>query len=132
MPAITVELPFPPSTNRLWRHGRGNTYKSAEYVKWIKEADGMIYQQKFGPIKTLPGKFTALLELYTSDGRRRKDADNRMKAPLDYATRIGFILDDQYCEKGTFAWVSSSQAPSSGCRLTLTPLDAPPRLWSVK
>lgn len=67
----------------------------------------------------LCGKFHCLLELYTSDGRKRRDADNRMKVPLDFATRIGLIVDDSYCEKGTFMWVSEADAPPHGCRLTL-------------
>jgi Holliday junction resolvase RusA-like endonuclease len=69
--------------------------------------------------KMLLGKFACLLELYTSDGRKRADADNRIKSVLDYATRVGLIKDDSYCEKGTFMWVSAEAAPEYGCRLTL-------------
>jgi Holliday junction resolvase RusA-like endonuclease len=71
----------------------------------------------------LCGKFHALLELYTSDGRRRKDVDNRTKAVLDFATRIGLIKDDSYCEKVTSMWVPAEVAPPNGCRLTI---------WDVK
>lgn len=71
----------------------------------------------------LKGKFHALLELYTADGRKRRDGDNRMKAPLDYLKRIGLIEDDRFCERGTFAWVPEDVAPPYGCRLTI---------WSIE
>lgn len=67
----------------------------------------------------LCGKFAALLELYTSDGRKRKDVDNRTKAVLDFAVRVGLIKDDSHCEKVTSMWVKADGAPQYGCRLTL-------------
>lgn len=127
---ISIDLPFPPTLNHLWKHGRGKkktgkawTYKSKPYVLWISQADGILLQQKRGPIKMLRGRFDYLLELYTSDGRKRRDGDNRHKAPLDYLTRIGLIEDDSKAESGTWRWTTKENAPPYGCRITLTALD---------
>lgn len=75
-------------------------------------------QKKTLANQMLLGKFHALLELYRPD-KRRRDGDNFWKASLDYIVRIGLIKDDSYCEKGTFCWVSESDAPPYGCRLTV-------------
>jgi len=98
--------------------------RSPGYLQWIGEADQLFVMQKRTLLhQMLCGKFHCLLELYTSDGRRRRDGDNRFKAPLDYAVRVGIIKDDSYCEKGTFMWTTPETAPPYGCRLTVW--DAP-------
>jgi Holliday junction resolvase RusA-like endonuclease len=79
--------------------------------------------QKRGPIKTLPGKFEAVIQLFTGDARKRRDADNRIKAVFDFATRVGLIKDDSYCERVTAEWVDKDAAPLSGCRLILTGIE---------
>ncbi len=81
-----------------------------------------LQQKRYGNFKQFPGKFKAELELWTSDQRKRKDADNRMKIPLDFCTRISLILDDKYCEEGTFRWINLPETEPDGCQLTLTDL----------
>lgn len=94
--------------------------RSDAYLLWITEADKLfVMQKRIIGNQMLVGKFHCLLELYTDDGRKRKDADNRIKAPLDYATRIGLIKDDSFNEKGIYMWVPKEKAPPYGCRLTL-------------
>jgi hypothetical protein len=36
--ADAIELPLPPSTNRLWRAGRGRVYRSKRYMSWCRDA----------------------------------------------------------------------------------------------
>ena len=79
--------------------------------------------QKKGPVQMLPGKFEAVIQIFTKDGRKRKDADNRIKVVFDFAMRVGLIKDDSYCEKVTAEWVPEEAAPQSGCRLTLTSIE---------
>ncbi len=67
------------------------------------------------------GPFVAVLQLHTIDMRRRKDADNRIKASLDYCTRLGLIEDDSKAEIVMAGWVAdSSKAPHGAC-LTIYP-----------
>jgi len=70
----------------------------------------------------LVGPFVYFLEIHTTDKRRRKDADNRIKAALDYATRLGLIEDDKFQEWGITGWSTADRAPY-GCRLTILPFD---------
>lgn len=118
---LFLDMPFPPSMNHIWRAKKtGGVYRAPAYILWIKQADQLYVMQKHRlRNQMLLGKFHCLLEIYTSDGRKRRDADNRMKVPLDYATRIGLIKDDSYCERGTFAWVKAEDAPPHGARLTI-------------
>lgn len=77
---------------------------------------------KRGPVKTLAGPFFALLELHTTDKRRRKDGDNRWKAALDFATHLGVIEDDKYMQWGMVGWVDDpDRAPPYGALLTIWP-----------
>jgi Holliday junction resolvase RusA-like endonuclease len=71
----------------------------------------------------LPGRFDCLLELYTDDLRKRKDADNRIKVCLDFVVRAGLVVDDQYVENLSARWVPREAAPPSGCRFTITSLE---------
>ena len=90
---------------------------------WISQANGIYLTQKKNlRHKMLPGKFEAYLLLWCGDGKRRRDGDNCFKAPLDFAKKMGLIVDDAYCEKGTFHWVSKPEAGPYGCRLILSPL----------
>ena len=79
---------------------------------------------KKGPAKKLMGPFIALIELNGTNKKRRGDADNRIKAVLDYATRIELIEDDRFAEWVVVGWISDPEtAPVYGCRLTILPYD---------
>ena len=69
----------------------------------------------------LCGPFVAVLELHTMDKRRRKDADNRVKAVLDYAVRIGLIEDDRFAEWVMVGWTHDPTRAPYGALLTLWP-----------
>lgn len=116
---ITLDLPMPPSTNRLWRHGKGRVYKSSTYVKWIEAADMavMAHKQFFPRRKTIRGAFT--MELLLSEvSATRSDADNRIKAALDWCQSRGVIDNDLDCREGRWRWVGLDDAPA-GCRIIL-------------
>jgi hypothetical protein len=36
--STSIDLPLPPSTNRLWRSGRGRVYRSKRYMVWCRAA----------------------------------------------------------------------------------------------
>ena len=92
-------------------------YRSPAYLKWIEQADQIFVMHKKGPIKMLMGPFVAILELHSTDGRKRRDCDNRIKAAIDYAVRLGLVQDDSFMEWVVAGW--TDEPPPHGCRLTI-------------
>ena len=62
---IQIEIPFPPSMNRLWRATKGGgVYRSPEYTKWKEGACWAIAAQcRSGRING-PFKLTMLVRAY--------------------------------------------------------------------
>ena len=119
---ITVDLPFPPSTNRIWRQKRGGVYTAPAYAAWVKNCDAHILmaRSKRTILKHMimgPCEAEILLNIDKGIG----DLDNRLKAVLDFAQRIELIHDDKLVMHLHAAWVIPSRAPV-GCRLTLREL----------
>jgi Holliday junction resolvase RusA-like endonuclease len=116
-----LDLPFPPSTNRVWRsRAKRNgvaVYRSNEYREWLRIAGvAAVASGSWRKRVPMPDRFSATILLDRS--RRRGDADNRIKAVLDWAQRVELVRDDRLCEEVTARWVISSEAPA-GCRLIL-------------
>lgn len=121
-PIVTViDLPMPPSVNRIWRTGsataKGKVYLSPTYRKWMDQADmAIMCAGGMRGRKIIYGHFRAVIEL-----RRpavTSDIDNRIKAVLDYAESRGFVTNDKHCDEVTARWSTEVKE----CRLTLTEL----------
>lgn len=70
----------------------------------------------------LMGPFVPLLELYTTDRRKRRDNDNRLKVPLDYIVRLGIVEDDSLSRFGITGWVDQPiEGLPEAARLTIWP-----------
>src|SRR5271166_341372 len=119
LPADSVEtvidLPMPPSTNRLWRSGRGRVYKSKQYLDWMDAADAHVMASRQFPKRKITGPFTIHIALNTLEGG---DGDNRIKAPLDWLQSRDIVRNDSDCVKGAWEWVEPARAPQ-GVRVTL-------------
>lgn len=116
-----VDLPFPPSVNRIWRAQRkedgANVRRSPEYRAWLQQADMCAIADRTWRHKhRMPAAFKAIILLDRSS--RLGDIDNRIKCVLDWAQRSELIKNDRLCEEITARWVSPIEAPS-GCRLIL-------------
>ena len=114
-----VDLPFPPSTNRIWRHDGNHRNRmihlSPEYRKWKDKADvAVVANGCWRKRVVMPGRFSVLILL--SRARQRGDLDNRIKALLDWAQRVELILDDKFCEEITARWAPTAECPH-GCRM---------------
>jgi Holliday junction resolvase RusA-like endonuclease len=111
---VILDLPFPPSANRLTRHGvRGgklSSYTNPDYVAWRTEAEGMFMQQKKGCGTPIKGFFTYHIALDKTRWPKASDGDNRAKAVLDFLQAMGLIEDDKFAVSGTWSW-----APVKGC-----------------
>lgn len=113
-PDIVLDIPIPPSVNSLrkvdWRAmGRYNAWKSQADMALL--ASGQYASQK-GLAPIVRFELSVIL-----DESCRCDADNVLKAAIDYLRRIDFILDDgpKNMRKITVEW---GTAPA-GCRLIL-------------
>ena len=121
MQAITIDLPFPVSQNMIWAQGRGRTFKSPVYKKWLKEA-GLLWitQRRHQPIQSIEGPFSAYVILRIRDNRRR-DIDNLSKILLDFAQRHSIISDDKLCRR-LLVEVGTDETAPLGARLILKPM----------
>lgn len=123
---IILDMPAPPSTNRIWHHRHGHVYKSKEYVAWQKEAGWAILANRQFPKDKIAGPFEICVYIARS---ARGDLDNFLKALLDFLQpmrkagdgRIGIIADDKHCQKIRMEWVPTADAPL-GCRVHLRSL----------
>ena len=101
----TIEfwLPFPPSTNRLWRAFKGGVVISKEYKHWkIAAADAIIVTQKLGHSCVLGSH---QMNLILSDRfASNRDGDNRVKGVLDICQSCGLIVDDSICSRSSVEW----------------------------
>ena len=114
---ITIDLPWPPSQNSIWRGSGRRVYRSPEYINWIAQAHGeKLIQRVRGRIE---GKFKAKIILTPPD-KRAIDIDNRVKVVLDFAQSSGMVKYDSKCRKLTVAWDDERPTIPSRARLILT------------
>lgn len=116
---IVLDLPFPPSVNHIWRRGPKRVYRSARYLRWMENADAAVMAAKQYPRRKIVGPFEASILL--SDGAGTGDADNRIKAVLDWCQSRDVIANDKHARELRIKWVAPDQAPA-GCRVTLRSL----------
>lgn len=117
MTKLTLHLPFPISTNALWRSNRGRVHPSAAYVAWKAQAGLEWMAQKKGQPKGISGAYKSILIL-NRDKRGRKDLDNYEKCVWDFCQAHGLVQNDNLCEAKYTRWGSSKEAPL-GVKLVL-------------
>ena len=113
---IVCDLPFPPSTNSIWRGGK-HIRLSDSYKAWKREAGLLWLSQRLIQPKKINGFFRAILLLHYAQNRKI-DIDNRIKAVLDFAESMELIENDSLCRALYVRFAEKSEAPT-GCRLIL-------------
>ena len=86
---IRLELPFPPSVNRYWRHVGNRVLISKEGREYREIVTDLMKGMK---VKKHDGELIVDIRLIPAD-RRRRDVDNSLKALLD-AMQAGGAYDD--------------------------------------
>jgi crossover junction endodeoxyribonuclease RusA len=98
---IRLELPLAPSTNRLWRVGKGGRmYRSPEYMSWLEEAGWMIKEQTKNQIA---GPYVIHISA-TKPDKRKRDLDNLLKSTSDLLVKMKIVEDDSECTGIAAEW----------------------------
>lgn len=99
MESLTLDIPWPPTANLIWRTTRNVTYLSKTYKDFLRSAAGAILCQKPRDLfLTEPVSVEIILH---PPRKFRFDIDNRIKPVLDVLTRAGVWKDDSLVDKIT-------------------------------
>lgn len=91
--AIDVDLPYPPSVNKIYRRRRdGQVVLPAAVKLWRKRA-GWAYKAAGG--RVLHGPVSVEVELYPPADGQRRDIDNGLKCILDSFNGVAWVDDQQ-------------------------------------
>lgn len=93
-PPIRMALPWPPSTNALWRSpkGLGRVIKSEKGRAYESRVRDVLVANRV-PCQYVGGRLKLTMLLHPPDARRR-DMDNTLKATLDALVKWGVLHDD--------------------------------------
>lgn len=116
---IQLDLPYPPSANRLWRAVNGRNIKSAEYRSWLIDAARAVPEHVKGKI-TGPYRMTLLVD---RPDRRRRDLSNLVKPIEDLLQAAGVVRDD--CDAQGFGvfWTLDDPREMAGVHVCLQSVD---------
>jgi len=88
---VEIEIPFPPSVNRIWRQVSGRTLLSAEGRAYRANVARVVMAARPAPLGGARIQMT--ISAWMPD-RRRRDLDNLAKASLDAMAHAGMYDDD--------------------------------------
>jgi crossover junction endodeoxyribonuclease RusA len=118
---MLINLPLPPSVNRLWRSNRRRVHRSARYTAWLKQAGWELAIQR-------PARISGPVSVTIAAGapdRRRRDLDNVAgKAVLDLLQAHRVIVDDSMVRQLSSRW--SSIVPAGRLHVEIAPADSDP------
>ena len=100
---IQIILPYPPSTNALWRMGRRRMYKSKRYSDWMVSC--------FDPLidfETICHPVSIEMSVGRPD-RRKRDLDNITKPILDALETHKVLENDSLVERLLLYWSKEHQ-----------------------
>lgn len=96
MPVMTIlELPYPPSVNHYYQHGKGRMWIGAKGKAYREQVWAILKQKK---IKPFEGKLCLDIYVYPPD-KRKRDADNTQKCLFDALQHGGLYMDDYQVAK---------------------------------
>lgn len=88
--SLRIELPYPPSVNRLWRFARGHWHISKEGQHYRRNVEAILLASGVRPLE---GWLSVFIEMYPPD-RRERDTDNVLKAIFDSCQHAGLYKKD--------------------------------------
>lgn len=102
MNELLIDLPFPPTVNKIWR----TTKKGKVYlIKTVKNFRKEVHYLVFNKTKFGKNKLRVEIKIFPPDNRKR-DIDNLVKSTLDALQKANIFEDDfqihqLYIEKST-------------------------------
>lgn len=119
MPVIDLNLPLPPSVNRLHAGTGAGKHRQKHYREWLRDAGWEIMSARPKmPVKALPQRLYRIRARWPQYDAA--DADNRLKALLDLLAGLRVTPDDKLLDGGTFG--RSPLVPHGRCLV---------RVWSI-
>lgn len=113
----TLTLPYPPTTNNLYRNAGKGRVKTVAYTAWLTVAGWAI---KAAKPEAVPGRYRLSLIADAPD-RRARDIDNLIKPVSDLLKKSGVIEEDSLA-RSVFAEWSDTPPAKPGCvRVTVEP-----------
>lgn len=119
--AVTVTLPFPPSTNGLFvNNQRGGRTLTPRYRDWRVRAMRAAHEQDLARVA---GGYALLITAQRPD-RRARDLDNIVKAISDLLKELGLIDGDHLCQRLVLEWADMPPHKSAAviASLVATPI----------
>ena len=116
---MELELPLPPSVNRLWRRVGARTLLSREGRSYRSRIHRLLAARGVQP---LAGRLAVAIEVHPPD-RRRRDLDNLQKALLDSMQHGGVYFDDSQIDELCIR--RCEQIPGGLVQVCVTLLEAP-------
>lgn len=113
---LHLELPYPPSVNRIWRRVGNLTLKSAEARAYHERCSHIVWLFQQGRPRP-PAEPLALTLLVHPPDRRRRDLDNALKAAQDSIAR-GLGVDDSLISE-LHVWRCSPSPPDGRLLVTV-------------
>lgn len=101
-------LPYPPSANANWLHGRGRVYLSPK-VREYRRLVNMAVADCFGQRMSLTDPLRIEIEAAPPARVRKRDLSNLLKVTEDALTHAGFWADDSLVSDLRIVW-----APPAG------------------
>lgn len=102
---IQLQIPYPPSANRLWTRTKKGMRRSDEYLAWLDEAGWQAKSQRVGSIR---GPYKISIQATRPD-KRHRDLDNILKPTSDVLQHVGIIENDHLCEMLVARWVTNGE-----------------------
>ena len=113
-----ITLPFPPSLNGLFSNRSGGRNKTARYSRWLADAASALSQQRVEPIK---GSRCIVRMFLTPPTEAERDADNYLKAPIDFLVSAGVLEGDsrRFVKGVSSTWTDAPPKKPGALRIEL-------------
>jgi|SRR5581483_2272774 len=112
---ISLTLPYPPSSNALWRAVQGRNIASERYRQWKGRALAELMLQR---PKRINGPYRLTI-VATRPDRRPRDLDNLAKPIGDILQEFGVIRNDCDAQSILIRWSDSAPDKNAGVSLVL-------------
>lgn len=123
MRQYVLDLPFPCSTNAMYRHIARGVSRSDKYWEFINDADAALLMQKQKQGLQKPPLLSKcwINIVLNEDQENRRDPDNVVKTLFDWLKRCKIVKDDKgiHIRKFTVEWGKVL----SGCRVTISEVE---------